>query len=169
MDTTQYTNSGLNYNGFFLAKVSNKNRILDCVLTRNICFLLWRHQNLSLYQVHKEEKMELHGSWKRDFDVYERLKDLAIDLGSKEDAVSYPKGRRIASATFTPSGLVFTSGTGGGTGALTNDDGDVERGYEAGREAGAKHVVSLHWALDGFGTLNDVWYCVKCLNVTSAS
>ncbi|MCZ6635935.1 MAG: hypothetical protein O7G87_21265 [bacterium] len=113
--------------------------------------------------------MELHDSWKRNFDVYDRLKDLAVDLGNKEDAISEPKGRRICSVTFTPSGLVFTSGTGGGTGALTNDDGDVERGYEAGREAGVKHVVSLHWALDGFGTLNDVWYCVKCIGMVNSA
>jgi hypothetical protein len=109
--------------------------------------------------------MELHNSWQRDFDIYDRLKELEVDLGREEDGVSSPKGRRIASVTFTPSGLLFTSGTGGGTGAVTNDDGDVERGYQAGREAGIKHVTSLHWALHPFGTLNDVWYCVPSRRV----
>jgi len=28
--------------------------------------------------------MEIHSSWKRDFDVYERIKDLGIDLGKKD-------------------------------------------------------------------------------------
>lgn len=111
---------------------------------------------------------ELHDSWKRDFDVYDRLKELGIDLGSKEDSIPPPAGRRICGLTFTPSGLVFTSGTGGGSGAVTNDDADVEVGYEAGREAGISHIRSLHWGLDPFGTLNDVWYCVKCIGMVNS-
>ena len=79
-----------------------------------------------------------------------------------------PKGRRICSLAFTPSGLVFTSGTGGGSGALTNDDQDVEVGYQSGREAGIKHVRALHWGLDPFGTLNDIWYCVKCIGMVNS-
>ena len=58
----------------------------------------------------------LHDDWNRDFDVYDRIRELGIDLGSKAEVVSDPKGRRIASVSFTPSGLVFTSGTGGGQG-----------------------------------------------------
>jgi hypothetical protein len=112
--------------------------------------------------------MDLHKSWQRGFDVYDRLKTLKIDLGGKADSISPPKGRRICGVTFTPSGLVFTSGTGGGTGPVTNDDKDVERGYAAGREAGIKHIRSLHWALDPFGTLNDVWYCVKCIGMVNS-
>jgi hypothetical protein len=112
--------------------------------------------------------MDLHKSWQRGFDVYDRLKTLKIDLGTKADSISPPKGRRICGVTFTPSGLVFTSGTGGGTGPVTNDDRDVERGYAAGREAGIKHIRSLHWALDPFGTLNDVWYCVKCIGMVNS-
>ena len=112
---------------------------------------------------------ELHAGWQRDFDVYDRIKELGIDLGSKEDTIPNPKGRRIAMVTFTPSGLVFTSGTGGGTGPVTNDDGDVQKGVEAGQEAGHNHIRSLHWSLDGFGTLNDVWYCVKCIGMVNSA
>jgi hypothetical protein len=111
---------------------------------------------------------DLHPSWKRRFDVYDRLKALNVDLGKREDSIPDPKGRRICMVTFTPSGLVFTSGTGGGTGPVTNDDRDVEAGYEAGREAGFKHILSLHWALHPFGTLNDVWYCVKCIGMVNS-
>ena len=111
---------------------------------------------------------DIHASWKRNFDVYDRVKELGIDLGDRANTISDPKGRRICSLTFTPSGLVFTSGTGGGSGALTNDDDDVERGYLAGRDAGAGHIRSLHWGLDGFGTLNDVWYCVKCIGMVNS-
>ena len=112
---------------------------------------------------------ELHASWKRDFNVYDRIKALGIDLGRQEDTIQAPKGRRICSVTFTPSGLVFASGTGGGTGPVTNDDKDVATGNEAGREAGIKHILSLHWALHPFGTLNDVWYCVKCLGMVNSA
>ena len=112
---------------------------------------------------------DLHNSWQRDFDVYDRLEALGIDLGSREDACPAPQGRGICMATFTPSGLVFTSGTGGGVGAVTNDDADVEAGYEAGREAGISHVVTLHWALEPYGTLNDVWYCVKCIGMVNSA
>ena len=110
----------------------------------------------------------LHSNWTRDFDVYDRIKDLGIDLGAKDDSISDPKGRRIASVTFTPSGLLFTSGTGGGSGAVAENDADVERGYEAGREAGINHLQSLHWALDPEGTLNDIWYCVKCIGMVNS-
>ncbi len=112
---------------------------------------------------------ELHGDWQRSFDVYDRIKELAIDLGTKGEVVSAPKGRRICSLTFTPSGLVFTSGTGGGSGPVTNDDGDVEQGFEAGQEAGHNHIRSLHWGLEPFGTLNDIWYCVKCIGMVNSA
>ena len=112
---------------------------------------------------------DIHSSWKRDFDVYDRIKELGIDLGKKDDVISDPKGRRICSLTFTPSGLVFTSGTGGGSGPVTNDDGDVEEGFEAGRVAGISHVRSLHWGMDPFGTLNDIWYCVKCIGMVNSA
>ena len=112
--------------------------------------------------------VELHSDWKRKFDVYDRIKELGIDLGEKEGAIPAPKGRRICMLTFTPSGLIFTSGTGGGKGALTNDDQDVKAGCEAGCDAGIKHICSLHWGLDPFGTLNDVWYCVKCIGMVNS-
>ena len=110
----------------------------------------------------------LHDGWSRDFDVYDRIKELGIDLGSKADSISGPKGRRIAGVTFTPSGLLFTSGTGGGKGPMSEDDADVARGYDAGRDAGVNHVKSLHWALDPEGTLNDIWYCVKCIGMVNS-
>ena len=111
---------------------------------------------------------DIHASWTRGFDVYDRIKEVGIDLGEKSGTISAPKGRRICSLTFTPSGLVFSSGTGGGKGAVTNDDDDVERGYEAGRTAGMNHIRSLHWGLDGYGALNDVWYCVKCIGMINS-
>ncbi len=111
---------------------------------------------------------QLHDSCKRDFDVYDRVEELGIDLGTKEGSIREPAGRRICMLTFTPSGLVFTSGTGGGKGAVTNDDRDVEAGNEAGRVAGINHIRVLHWGLQPFGTLNDIWYCVKCIGMVNS-
>ncbi|MEE2658772.1 MAG: RidA family protein [Candidatus Latescibacterota bacterium] len=108
-------------------------------------------------------------AWQRDFDVYDRIEELGIDLGRRDEILPAPTGRRISMATFTPSGLIFTSGTGGGHGAVTNDDDDVEAGYEAGREAGVNHLRTLHWALDPEGSLNDVWYCVKCIGMVNSA
>ena len=112
--------------------------------------------------------MDLHRDWKRDFDVYDRIGQLGIDLGGKTDSVREPKGSRISGLTFTPSGLVFTSGAGGGTGTVTNDEASVAAGTAAGREAGINHLRSLHWGLDPFGALNDVWYCVKCIGMVNS-
>ncbi|MFH1569913.1 MAG: hypothetical protein ABIL09_18110 [Gemmatimonadota bacterium] len=112
---------------------------------------------------------ELHGSWKRSFDVYERLAKLGIDLQTKEEVLPAPRGRRICMLTFTPSGLVFTSGTGGGRGPVTNDDGDVEEGFQAGLQAGHNHIRVLHWGLHPEGTLNDIWYCVKCIGMVNSA
>ena len=112
---------------------------------------------------------ELHGSWKRDFDVYERIDKLGIDLKTRDEVIMAPAGRRICMVTFTPSGLVFTSGTGGGSGPVTNDDDDVEEGYAAGVEAGHNHIRSLHWGLAPEGTLNDIWYCVKCIGMVNSA
>ena len=100
---------------------------------------------------------EIHSSWQRDFDVYDRLNALGIDLGTKADAISDPRGRRICNLTFTPSGLVFASGTGAGTGPVTNDDQDVEDGYQAGSRGG--HQPHPFPAL-GVGTF---WELERCL------
>ena len=51
---------------------------------------------------------------------------------------------------------------------MTNDDQDVEVGYQSGCEAGIKHVRALHWGLDPFGTLNSIWYCVKCIGMVNS-
>lgn len=112
---------------------------------------------------------ELNQSWKRDFDVYDRLRELGVDLGQKEEVVPPPGLQRIAQVTFTVSGLAFLSGTIGGSGAVTNEDAVVQSGTAAGREAGLQHVRCLHWGLHPQGTLNDLWYCVKCLGMVNSA
>ena len=47
---------------------------------------------------------EINKGWKRDFDVYDRVTKMGLDLGERSGTISDPKGRRICSLTFTPSG-----------------------------------------------------------------
>ena len=112
--------------------------------------------------------VELSKGWQRDFDVYARLEKLGLDMGKKEEAITSPKGAGICKLTFTPAGLVFTSGVGAGKAAVTNDDSRVAEGRDAGREAGIRHIRALHWALEPYGGLNDVWYCVKCIGMVNS-
>ena len=94
---------------------------------------------------------------------------LGIDLGKKEDTLPPPGAQNLAQATFTPSGLVFLSGTTAGMGAVTDDDAEIEKGIEAGREAGIQHIRCLHWGLHPLGSLNDVWYCVKGFGMVNSA
>ena len=79
--------------------------------------------------------VELNSDWKRNFDVYDRISRLGIDLGKKEDALPPPGAENLAQATFTPSGLVFLSGTTAGMGAVTDEDADIEKGDRGGYPA----------------------------------
>jgi hypothetical protein len=112
---------------------------------------------------------EINEKWQRDFDVYERIEKLGLDMGTKEEVLPPPKGARICKLTFTPSGLVFTSGVGAGDGAMTDDEAIVADGNKSGRDAGIRHLKALHWALEPFGDLNDVWYCVKAIGMVNSA
>ena len=107
--------------------------------------------------------------WLREFDVYDRIEKLGLDLGTKDEALPPSKGAKICKLTFTPSGLVFTSGVAAGDGAVTDDDAMVADGNSSGRDAAVRHLKALHWALDPFGSLNDVWYCVKAIGMVSSA
>ncbi len=97
------------------------------------------------------------------------MRKLGLELGTKEEALSAPKGARICKLTFTPSGLVFTSGVAAGDGAMTDEEATVTQGNRSGREAGIRHLKALHWALHPFANLNDVWYCVKAIGMVSSA
>jgi hypothetical protein len=105
---------------------------------------------------------------RRDFDVYERIKELGIELGTWEENLTSLAGAGIASAVFAGSGLVYLSGTGKGQLPMINDEGVIQHGQEAGQEAADQHIRTLHWALtcggEG-GDLNDVLYTVKALGM----
>ena len=101
---------------------------------------------------------------RRDYDVYERIGSLGIDLGAFEDNVTPAVGTVIAMALFHESGLVWMSGTGGGKLPMNeNTEERVRQGQEGARDTADDLIKRLHWALScgGEGDLNDLLYTVK--------
>jgi hypothetical protein len=105
---------------------------------------------------------------RRNFDVYSRIQELKIDLGTDNENITSLAGAGIAGAVFTESGLVYLSGIPKGKFPMSDDDATIKHGSEAGREAADTHIRRLHWALtcgqEG-GDLNDVLYTVKALGM----
>ena len=105
---------------------------------------------------------------RRNYDVYDRIMRLGIDLGTFDQNVRSLQGRNIAGVVFHESGLIYLSGTGTGKLPMNDDPERVKHGQEAGREAADIHIRTLHWALtcggEG-GDLNDVLYTVKALGM----
>ena len=105
---------------------------------------------------------------RRNFDVYDRVSELGIDLKSQDEIVTSLAGRNIAGAVFHESGLVYLSGVGIGDMPMSDDPDVVAHGQDAGRQCAEHHIRNLHWALkcggEG-GDLNDVLYTVKALGM----
>lgn len=105
---------------------------------------------------------------RRNFDVYDRIRELGIELGTWEENVTSLTGAGIASAVFVESGLVYLSGTGKGTLPMIEDEHVIQHGQKAGKQAADEHIRKLHWALTcggEEGDLNDVLYTVKALGM----
>lgn len=105
---------------------------------------------------------------RRKYDVYDRIRELGLDLGTFEERVHSLKGSGIAGAVFHESGLVYLSGIGLGDYQMSDDPERVEHGQQAGRACADHHIRTLHWAVacggEG-GDLNDVLYTVKALGM----
>jgi hypothetical protein len=105
---------------------------------------------------------------RRNYDVYDRIKQVGLDLGTFEQNVGSLKSRGIAGAVIHESGLVYLSGIGTGKLPMNDDPERVQHGQEAGREAADHQIRTLHWTLtcggEG-GDLNDVLYTVKALGM----
>jgi len=105
---------------------------------------------------------------RRNFDVYDRIKDLGIDLGTYEDNVSSIQGRNICGAVIQESGFVYLSGIGIGDMQMSDDPEVVAHGQDAARQCADHHIKTLHWALtcggEG-GDLNDVLYTIKAIGM----
>jgi hypothetical protein len=105
---------------------------------------------------------------KRDFDVYDRIQDLKIDMGSFESDVTDLRGAGICGIIFHESGLVYLSGQGYGPGQMYDDPARIKEGQDAAEYVANAMIRRLHWGLtcgkEG-GDLNDVLYTVKALGM----
>lgn len=104
---------------------------------------------------------------RRDFDVYDRIKNLGIDLGTFEENITSLSGQGIANVVFHESGLVYLSGVPGGNLSMSDDAKTIEKGIKSAQEAADEMIKRLHWALScgGEGDLNDLLYTVKALGM----
>jgi hypothetical protein len=104
---------------------------------------------------------------RRNYDVYDRIKELGINLGTFEENVRSLEGRNIASVVFTESGIVYLSGVGAGKLPMNDDPERVKHGQAGAQDAADSHIRALHWGLScgGEGDLNDVLYTVKALGM----
>ena len=105
---------------------------------------------------------------KRKFDVYDRIKELKVDLGSFDDNVASLKGAGICGIIFHESGLVYLSGHGVGPGQMYDEPDRIKEGQDAAEWVANSMIKRLHWALtcggEG-GDLNDVIYTVKAIGM----
>jgi hypothetical protein len=105
---------------------------------------------------------------RRTINVYDRIKQLGISLGTFEENVTSLAGRNIAGAVIHESGLVYLSGTAAGKLPMNDDEERIKHGQAGARECADMLIRRLHWALscggEG-GDLNDVLYTVKALGM----
>jgi len=105
---------------------------------------------------------------KRKFDVYDRINELKVDLGSFDDNVASLKGAGICGIIFHESGLVYLSGHGVGPGQMYDEPDRIKEGQDAAEWVANSMIKRLHWALtcggEG-GNLNDVIYTVKAIGM----
>jgi hypothetical protein len=104
---------------------------------------------------------------RRNFDVYDRIRGLGIDLGTFEDNVTSLAGNKIAHTVIQESGLVFMSGASGGIYPMNDDEDRIKHGQIGAQDVADKLILRLHWSLTcgGEGDLNDVLYTVKALGM----
>jgi hypothetical protein len=116
---------------------------------------------------HHYDAYPMPAAMRRNFDVYTRIRDLGIDLGTWEGNVGSLAGANIAAAVIVEAGLVYLSGVGTGKLPMKDEQATIRHGQEAGREAADDHIRRLHWVLScgGEGDLNDVLYTVKTLGM----
>ena len=107
-------------------------------------------------------------SLRRNYDVYDRIEKLGIDLGTFEDNVTSLKGANIAGIVFHSTGIVYLSGAGGGERPMNDDPERVKHGQQAAQDIADSMIQRLHWAItcggEG-GDLNDILYTVKALGM----
>ncbi|MDP6666274.1 MAG: hypothetical protein QF357_02620 [Dehalococcoidia bacterium] len=105
---------------------------------------------------------------RRKFDVYDRIRELKIGMGSFADDVVDLKAANICGIVFHESGLAYLSGHGYGPGQMYDDPDRIKEGQDAAEWIADSMIKRLHWGLvcggEG-GDLNDVLYTVKALGM----
>jgi hypothetical protein len=105
---------------------------------------------------------------RRNYDVYDRIKKLNIEMGSFDEDVKSLKGAGISGLVFHESGLVYLSGHGVGPGQMYDDPDRIKEGQNAAEWVAGSMIRRLHWGLtcggEG-GDLNDVIYTVKAIGM----
>ena len=84
---------------------------------------------------------------RRNFNVYDRINKLSIDLGSFEDNVKTLKDSEICTEIFHESGLVYLSGHGYGPGQMYDDKSRITEGQKAAEWIANSMIRRLHWAI----------------------
>jgi hypothetical protein len=104
---------------------------------------------------------------RRNFDVYDRIKEIGLNLGTFEENVVSLAGANIAGAVFHESGLLYLSGTAAGKLPMNDDPDRIAHGQKGAQDTADVIIRRLHWALScgGEGDLNDVLYTVKALGM----
>ena len=104
---------------------------------------------------------------RRNFDVYDRIRELGIPMGSFDEDVISLAGAGIAATVVHESGLVYLSGSSAGTYPMNDDADRIEHGFQAAQDTADRLIRRLHWTLScgGEGDLNDVLYAVKALGM----
>lgn len=114
---------------------------------------------------------------RRTYDVYDRIRELGIDLGSfDEDVVSLAEPHPVkafvpyAGAVIHDSGLVYLSGQAGGPYPMNDDEDVIEAGRLGAQQAADDLIRRLHWTLScgGEGDLSDVLYTVNALALVAS-
>lgn len=113
------------------------------------------------------DKAAIPDELRRNFDVYDRIKELGIDLGTFDEGVTSLADQGIAHMVFHEHGLLYLSGSAGGTYPMNDDEDRIAHGFEGAQEAADDQIRRLHWGLSagGEGDLNDVLYMVKALGM----
>lgn len=104
---------------------------------------------------------------RRNFDVYDRIREIGMDLGTFDQNVTSLAGNKLAHAVVQESGLVFLSGASGGTYPMNDDEDRIKHGQQGAQDVADTLIARLHWTLScgGEGDLNDVLYTVKALGM----
>ncbi len=84
---------------------------------------------------------------RRTFDVYDRIRALQLSLGSFETDVVSLANAGIAGAVLHESGLVYLSGTTGGTLPMADDEERIKHGQDGAQKIADTLIKRLHWAL----------------------